>query len=90
MSGAGRWRRWTAGVGAALLAVVAPELALLAAGFALLRARVAGEDGQRGDTVQWVIIVTVGALMAVTVGGLIYSKVTAKAAQINLNTPSGP
>ncbi|MHB2023185.1 MAG: hypothetical protein ACYCO3_07650 [Mycobacteriales bacterium] len=73
---------------ARLLAALVPELALLTCMFTLMRDRVrAGGASERGDTIQWVIIFTIGAAMALAVGTLIYQKVTAKAAQINLNTP---
>ena len=72
---------------ASLLAVLAPELALLTALFTTVRNRVRTGGTDRGDTIQWVIIVTIGAAMAIGVGTLIYAKVTQKAHQINLNTP---
>lgn len=72
---------------APLLAVLTPELAVLAALFTAARERVRAGGSDRGDTVQWVIIFTIGAAMAIGVGTLIYAKVTAKAHQINLNTP---
>lgn len=58
----------------------------LQAMIAWLRARAApGEDGERGASiVEWVIIVAVLAGLAIAVGAIIVSKVTAKANGINL------
>jgi hypothetical protein len=70
------------------LTAVFPELAV---GLALWRAwhdRVRGDDPERGDAVQWVILTAVGAAIAITVGTIIYSKLQNKASSIDVTTPA--
>jgi hypothetical protein len=74
---------------AAALAVVGvfPELAVGLALFDAWRDRVRGDDPQRGDAVQWVILTAVGAAIAITVGTIIYLKLQNKANSIDVTTP---
>jgi hypothetical protein len=73
----------------AALAVVAvfPELAVGLALFDAWRDRVRGDDPERGDAVQWVILTAVGAAIAITVGTIIYLKLQNKANSIDVTTP---
>jgi hypothetical protein len=64
-----------------------PEIPLALSLFTAVRHRVRSDDPERGDAVQWVILVAVGVAMAVTVGTIIYNKVTAKANTITTDTP---
>lgn len=73
------------------LAVLFPEIGLGVLLFDAARRRVAqahGEDGERGDAVQWVILAAVGAAIAITVGTILYNKLTAKANSIVTDTPA--
>ena len=63
-----------------------PEVRLVLALFSALRRRV-GEDPERGEVVQWVLLAAIGATMAITVGAIILAKVTDKANQISTTTP---
>jgi hypothetical protein len=74
----------------ALTAVTAlfPELAVGIAVWEAWHARVRGEDPERGDAIQWVILTAVGAAIAITVGTIIYSKLTSKANNIDVTTPA--
>jgi hypothetical protein len=49
--------------------------------------RLAGEDRERGDAIQWVIVTAIGAAIAVTVGAIIFNKLEGKANDIDLTTP---
>jgi hypothetical protein len=49
--------------------------------------RLDGEDPERGDAIQWVIVTAVGAAIAVTVGAIIYNKLENKANSIDVTTP---
>ena len=49
--------------------------------------RLDGDDPQRGDAIQWVIVTAVGAAIAVTVGAIIYNKLENKANSIDVTTP---
>jgi hypothetical protein len=70
------------------LIAVLPEAALLLALYDGLRTRLrTGGGSDRGDTVQWVILTAIGAAIAITVGTIIYTKLTAKANQIDVTTP---
>ena len=73
------------------LTVLFPEVALVLVLFDAARDRVRGQDRERGDVVQWVILAAIGAAMAITVGTIIYMKVRDKANNIDTNTPAaGP
>ena len=63
-----------------------PEVQLILAFFHSLRSRV-GEDSERGEVVQWVLLAAIGATMAITVGAIILAKVTDKANQVSTTTP---
>lgn len=84
--GAGRLR----GTGAGLL-LLFPEitvgLLLFTAVRQLYTGRLAGQDRERGDAIQWVIVTAIGAAIAVTVGAIIFTKVEGKANQIDVTTP---
>jgi hypothetical protein len=76
---------------AAGLLVLFPEItvALLlfdAAKSAQLR-RLDGQDPERGDAIQWVIVTAIGAAIAVTVGAIIFNKLQTKANNIDVTTP---
>jgi hypothetical protein len=49
--------------------------------------RLDGQDSERGDAIQWVIVTAVGAAIAVTVGAIIYNKLETKANNIDVTTP---
>lgn len=49
--------------------------------------RLDGQDRERGDAIQWVIVTAIGAAIAVTVGAIIFNKVEGKANQIDVTTP---
>jgi len=49
--------------------------------------RLQGEDRQRGDVIQWVIVTAIGAAIAVTVGTIIFTKLQNKANNIDVTTP---
>jgi hypothetical protein len=50
--------------------------------------RLAGDDPERGDAIQWVIVTALGAAIAVTVGAIIFNKLEGKANDIDVTTPS--
>lgn len=50
--------------------------------------RLAGQDRQRGDAIQWVIVTAIGAAIAVTVGAIIFNKLEGKANDIDVTTPA--
>ena len=70
-----------------VVANVLPELAVGVAVWQALHARMRGDDPERGDAIQWVILTAVGAAIAITVGTIIYSKLQSKANNINVSTP---
>lgn len=80
--------RLRTGAARTALLVLLPELALGVALFDAARARLRGPDGERGDAVQWVILVAVGAAIAITVGTIIYGKLRDKANSITTGTPA--
>ena len=49
--------------------------------------RFAGQDPERGDAIQWVIVTAIGAAIAVTVGAIIFNKLEGKANSIDVTTP---
>lgn len=49
--------------------------------------RLGGQDPERGDAIQWVIVTAIGAAIAVTVGAIIFSKLESKANDIDVTTP---
>jgi hypothetical protein len=49
--------------------------------------RLDGQDPQRGDAIQWVIVTAIGAAIAVTVGAIIFAKLRTKANNIDVTTP---
>ena len=49
--------------------------------------RFEGDDPERGDVIQWVIITAIGAAIAVTVGAIIFNKLEGKANNIDVTTP---
>ena len=74
-----------------MLAALFPEvgLGLLLFDAARHRAHVMRtEDPERGDAVQWVILAAIGAVIAITVGTIIYNKLKTKANNITTDTPS--
>ncbi len=62
-------------------------LLLLDAARAAHTRRLAGENPERGDAIQWVIVTAIGAAIAVTVGAIIFNKLEGKANDIDLTTP---
>ena len=46
-----------------------------------------GADPERGDAIQWVIVTAIGAAAAITVGTIIFTKLTGKANEIDVTTP---
>jgi hypothetical protein len=70
------------------VAAVFPELAIGVALWEAWQTRVRGDDPERGDAIQWVILTAVGAAIAITVGTIIYSKLTSKANNIDVTTPA--
>ena len=72
----------------ASLAALFPEIGLGVLLFDAARQRVAGEDRERGDAVQWVILAAIGAAIAITVGTIIYNKLKTKANNITTDTPA--
>lgn len=66
-----------------------PEIAFLLAFFGNLRDRVIrhGDDPERGDVMQWVLITAIGVTLAVAVGAILIAKITAKANSITTTTP---
>ena len=49
--------------------------------------RYAGDDPERGDAIQWVVVTALGAAIAITVGTIIYNKLENKANNIDVTTP---
>jgi hypothetical protein len=49
--------------------------------------RLDGQDAERGDAIQWVIVTAIGAAIAVTVGAIIFNKLQTKANNIDVTTP---
>lgn len=76
--------------GAGLLRLF-PEIAVGLLLFDAMRAgvtgRLAGDDRERGDAIQWVIVTALGAAIAVTVGAIIFNKLEGKANDIDVTTP---
>jgi len=70
------------------VAAVFPELAAGLAVWQAWHARVRDADSERGDAIQWVILAAVGAAIAITVGTIIYTKLTNKANSIDVTTPA--
>lgn len=64
-----------------------PEVPLAVALFDAARARLRQKDPERGDAIQWVLLTAVGAAIAITVGTIIYNKLTSKAHSIDVTTP---
>ena len=71
----------------AVLTAAFPELAVGLALFHAVRTRTRGDDPERGDAIQWVILTALGAAIAITVGTIIYNKLTNKANSIDVTTP---
>jgi len=69
------------------VAAVFPEVTVGVALFNAVRARTRGDDPERGDAIQWVILTALGAAIAITVGTIIYNKLTNKANSIDVSTP---
>ena len=72
----------------ATAAAVFPELAVGLAVWQAWHVRVRGDDPERGDAIQWVILTAVGAAIAITVGTIIYTKLQNKANSIDVTTPA--
>ena len=73
------------------LAALFPEVGLGLLLFDAARHRVRemrAEDPERGDAVQWVILAAIGAVIAITVGTIIYNKLKTKANSITTDTPA--
>jgi hypothetical protein len=70
-----------------VLAAVVPEFALGLSLFRAMRDRMYADDPERGDAIQWVILTALGAAIAITVGTIIYNKLTNKANSIDVTTP---
>jgi hypothetical protein len=68
-----------------------PEITVVLLLFQALKAahlrRLDGQDPERGDAIQWVIVTAIGAAIAVTVGAIIYNKLQTKANSIDVTTP---
>ena len=79
-------------VAAAGVLVLFPEIAVGLLLFDAVKAtqlkRLDGEDPERGDAIQWVIVTAIGAAIAVTVGAIIYNKLENKANDIDVTTPA--
>lgn len=71
----------------AALLLLFPEITLGLVLFQAARRRLAGQDSQRGDAIQWVIVTAIGAAIAVTVGTIIFTKLRDKANSIDVTTP---
>ena len=74
-----------------MLAALFPEVGLGLLLFDAARHRVhvmRTEDPERGDAVQWVILAAIGAVIAITVGTIIYNKLKTKANNITTDTPA--
>ena len=52
-----------------------------------MQQRLDGQDRDRGDVIQWVIMTAIGAAIAVTVGVIIFKKLQTKANNIDVTTP---
>ena len=52
-----------------------------------MQQRLDGQDQDRGDVIQWVIMTAIGAAIAVTVGVIIFNKLQTKANNIDVTTP---
>lgn len=78
-------------IAAAGLLLLFPEitigLLLFDAARAAQHKRYAGEDPERGDAIQWVVVTALGAAIAITVGTIIYNKLETKANSIDVTTP---
>jgi hypothetical protein len=78
-------------VAACGLLLLFPEIAvgmlLFDAAKAAQLRRFEGEDPERGDAIQWVIVTAIGAAIAVTVGAIIFNKLETKANSIDVTTP---
>jgi hypothetical protein len=70
-----------------LVGALFPEVPVAVALFDAIRARLHRDDPERGDAIQWVVLTAVGAAIAITVGTIIYNKLTSKANSIDVNTP---
>jgi hypothetical protein len=83
--------RHSLGVAAAGLLLLFPEITLGLLLFDAARAsqlrRLDGQDAERGDAIQWVIVTAIGAAIAVTVGAIIFNKLQTKANNIDVTTP---
>jgi hypothetical protein len=76
---------------AATVAALFPEIGIGVMLFDAARQRVRvvrATEQDRGDAVQWVILVAVGAAIAITVGTIIYNKLKTKANNITTDTPA--
>lgn len=80
----GRAAAWAAN---SLLLLLVPELLFAAAMWSATRRRLHDTDSERGDTVQWVIMMAIGAAIAVTVGTIVFTKLQSKANSIDVTTP---
>ena len=78
-------------VAAAGLLVLFPEIAVGLLLFDAAKAahlhRLDGDDPERGDAIQWVVVTALGAAIAITVGTIIYNKLENKANNIDVTTP---
>jgi hypothetical protein len=78
-------------VAAAGLLLLFPEVAvgllLFDAAKAAQLQRHAGDDAERGDAIQWVVVTAMGAAIAITVGTIIFNKLEGKANNIDVTTP---
>jgi hypothetical protein len=78
-------------VAAAGMLVLFPEIAVGLLLFDAVKTtqlkRLDGEDPERGDAIQWVIVTAIGAAIAVTVGAIIFNKLESKANDIDVTTP---
>lgn len=78
-------------VAAAGLLLLFPEITVGLLLFDAARAsqlrRLDGQDTERGDAIQWVIVTAIGAAIAVTVGAIIFNKLQTKANNIDVTTP---
>ena len=76
---------------AAGLLLLFPEIAVGLLLFDAVKAahlhRFDGDDPERGDAIQWVIVTAIGAAIAVTVGAIIFNKLETKANNIDVTTP---
>lgn len=82
---------WQRGVLLALIPELALGLLLFGAARQQLRLRLADQDRERGDVIQWVMLIAIGATITFTVGAIVYNKIKDKANSITTDTPStGP